>query len=86
MGLDLGDRKSVICEVDAAGTVVRRSTVATTGGAMGAYFGKRSRCRVVLEAGTHSPWVSRMLEELGHEAVVAKSERRVRATPAQEAQ
>ena len=33
VGLDLGDRKSVICELDAAGTVVRRSTVATTRGA-----------------------------------------------------
>ena len=28
-------------------------------------------CRVVLEVGTHSPWVSRLLAELGHEAIVA---------------
>jgi transposase len=26
---------------------------------------------VVIEAGTHSPWMSRLLEELGHEVVVA---------------
>jgi transposase len=71
VGLDLGDRKSVICELDAAATVVKRATVATSRAAMCAYFGRRSGCRVVLEAGTHSPWVSRMLEELGHEAVVA---------------
>jgi len=71
VGLDLGDRKSVICEVDAAGTVVKRCTLATTRGAISAYCGKRSGCRVVLEAGTHSPWVSRMLEACGHEAVVA---------------
>ena len=71
VGLDLGDRKSVICELDAAATVVKRATVATTRAAMCAYFGRRSGSRVVLEAGTHSPWVSRMLEELGHEAVVA---------------
>jgi len=50
---------------DAAGTVVKRCTLATTRRAMGAYFGKRSGCRVVLEAGTHSPWVSRMLEPCG---------------------
>lgn len=71
VGLDLGDRKSVICELDAAATLVKRATVATTRAAMHAYFSKRSGCRVVLEAGTHSPWISRMLEELGHEAVVA---------------
>jgi transposase len=27
--------------------------------------------RVAIEAGTHSPWVSRVLEECGHEVVVA---------------
>jgi transposase len=27
--------------------------------------------RIALETGTHSPWVSRLLSELGHEAIVA---------------
>jgi len=27
--------------------------------------------RIALEAGTHSPWVSRLLESLGHEVPVA---------------
>jgi transposase len=31
--------------------------------------------RVALEVGTHSPWVSRRVSELGHEAVVANSHR-----------
>jgi transposase len=34
-------------------------------------------CRVVLELGTHSPWVSRLVAEFGHEVVVANP-RRVR--------
>lgn len=38
----------------------------------------RSRARVVLEVGAHSPWVSRLLEELGHEVLVANA-RRMRA-------
>lgn len=42
------------------------------------HFATRSRARVVLEVGTHSPWVSRLLEELGHEVLVANA-RRVRA-------
>jgi transposase len=27
--------------------------------------------RIAIEAGTHSPWVSRVLEECGHEVLVA---------------
>jgi transposase len=29
--------------------------------------------RIAIEAGTHSPWVSRVLEECGHEVLVANS-------------
>jgi transposase len=29
------------------------------------------RCRIALEVGTHSPWVSRLLKALGHEVLVA---------------
>jgi transposase len=34
-------------------------------------FGSRARCRIALEVGTHSPWVSRLLSSLGHEVIVA---------------
>lgn len=71
IGLDLGDRTSRVCEIDVAGQVVKTAVVATTPGAIEAYFGGRPRCRVALEAGTHSPWVSRQLRALGHEDVVA---------------
>jgi hypothetical protein len=33
--------------------------------------------RIAIETGTHSPWVSRLLEELGHEVLVANA-RKVR--------
>ena len=71
VGLDVGDKVSVICEVDAQAEVVRRSSVRTTGAGVEAYFAGRERCRVVLEVGTHSPWLSRQLEALGHEVIVA---------------
>jgi transposase len=29
--------------------------------------------RIAIEAATHSPWISRLLEECGHEVVVANS-------------
>jgi transposase len=71
VGLDLGDRTSRVYEVDAAGQRLAEASVATTPAGLTRYFGGRARCRVVLEVGTHSPWVSRELERLGHEVVVA---------------
>lgn len=70
VGLDLGDRKSVTCEVNAGGQVSRRAEIVTSSDGMRDYFLGRARCRVVMEAGTHSPWVSRELSELGHEVIV----------------
>jgi transposase len=35
------------------------------------HFGSEPRMRVALEAGTHSPWVSRLLNSSGHEVIVA---------------
>ncbi|HEY7212375.1 MAG TPA: transposase, partial [Bryobacteraceae bacterium] len=35
--------------------------------------GALPRCRVALEVGTHSPWMSRQLTRLGHEVVVANA-------------
>ena len=71
IGLDLGDRTSRLCELDGSGAVSREASLATTSAAMTRYFGGRERCRVVLEVGTHSPWLSRLLQELGHEVIVA---------------
>lgn len=73
IGLDLGDKVSQTCEVDESAEVIKRASVATTPGAIERYFGGRPPCRVVLEASTHSPWVSRKLEELGHEVIVANA-------------
>lgn len=71
IGLDLGDKTSRTYEVNAQGECEREGTVITTVAGITQYFGKRERCRVILEVGTHSPWVSRVLAQLGHEAIVA---------------
>lgn len=71
IGLDIGDRKSRVSEVDAEARVVKEGFVLTTREAVDAYFGGREPCRVVMEAGTHSPWLSRQIKALGHEAVVS---------------
>jgi transposase len=77
IGLDLGDRFTEGRVVDEAGEVVEGFRVRTTERALGRRLASFSRSRVVLEVGTHSPWVSRVVERQGHEAVVANP-RRVR--------
>lgn len=71
VGLDLGDKRSHIYQVDRAGACVEESTVATTPDGIARYFTRDARWRVVLEVGTHSPWIARQLEALGHEVFVA---------------
>src|ERR1700722_12768298 len=71
IGLDVGDRWSWYCVLDEAGEVILEQKVATTPKAMKEVFGGMPRSRIALETGTHSPWVSRVLSELGHEAIVA---------------
>jgi transposase len=71
IGLDLGDRTSRTCEVNAQGVCEREATVPTTRPGLTRYFADRPRARVVCEVGTHSPWVTRLLSALGHEVIVA---------------
>jgi transposase len=71
VGLDLGDRYCQVCVLDDAGKVCEEGRVATRAAALRRRFSTAEPVRVVLEAGTHSPWVSRLLAELGHEVIVA---------------
>jgi transposase len=71
VGVDLGDRKSVLCRLDAEANVVERRPMSTTRANFEMYFSRLPKARVVLEVGTHSPWISRLLRELGHEVIVA---------------
>jgi transposase len=71
IGLDLGDRSSFYCVLNGAGEVILEAKVATNPEAMKKTFAKMAPSRIALETGTHSPWVSRLLSELGHEAIVA---------------
>jgi transposase len=77
IGLDLGDRNSWYCVVDEAGQIQVEQRVRTTAKALQEAFGTMPRSRVALETGTHSPWISRLLAELGHEVIVANA-RKVR--------
>lgn len=77
VGLDLGDRWSRYCVVDGRGEVVEEDRVQTTLAGMEGRFAAMPATRIVIEAGGHSPWVSRQLAGYGHEVVVANA-RKVR--------
>jgi transposase len=77
IGLDLSDKTTEACVLDAAGEVVERFRVRTTSAALERALARFEPSRVILEVGTHSPWVSRLVTRLGHEAIVANP-RRVR--------
>jgi transposase len=74
VGIDLGDRTSELCVLDAEGRVSERLRVATRPGSFAAVLEEYVGARVVLESGTHSAWVSRELQS-GFEVIVANPRR-----------
>jgi transposase len=73
-GLDIGDKYSYLCLIDQeSGEVVEEGRLRTTPEALRRRFASEHPLRIAIEAGTHSPWVSRVLEECGHEVLVANA-------------
>ena len=75
IGVDLGDRWSFYCVLEEAGKIILEQKVPTTAEAMKQTFSRIPQSRIALETGTHSPWVSRLLTELGHEVIVAHAQK-----------
>ena len=71
IGLDLADVRSTFAGLDDAGDIVEEGKVAMSRAQLEKEFGRRPPSRIALEAGTHSRWVCRLLQALGHEAIVA---------------
>ena len=73
IGMDLGDKTSRFCVLGSDGKIVLEASVATTKAALTRQFQGEVRCRMAIEVGVHSPWVSRLLGQLGHEVIVANA-------------
>ena len=73
IGMDLGDKTCRYCVLDENGEVRLEDSVATTRGALSKKFAGLPPCRIALEVGGHSPWISRLLQQLGHEVIVANA-------------
>ncbi len=71
LGLDLGDRSHHVCVLDATGQIVREGALPNTRPALAKLLADFPRATVAMEAGTHSPWISRYLTGLGAKVIVA---------------
>jgi transposase len=73
-GLDLGDKYSYLCLIDTdSAEVIEEGRLRTTPESLRRRFASEPSLRIAIETGTHSPWVSRLLEECGHEVLVANA-------------
>ena len=73
IGLDLGDKYSYLYSLDTEGEFLEEGRLRTTEDALRKRFEGKAPARVAIETGTHSPWVYRVLESLGHEVLVANA-------------
>ena len=60
VGMDLGDKYSQVCVLDDKPEIVEEARVRTTPEALRRKFEAMEACLIAFEAGTHSPWVTRL--------------------------
>lgn len=75
IGLDVGDSKTHFCVLDSARTVIARGSFPTAAAALRKALAPFAGARVILEAGSQSPWMSRELQAIGYAVQVADARR-----------
>jgi len=78
IGMDLGDKKNVVCVLDNLGRIIESSTLDNNREALSFFFQGYKGAKIAIEAGTHSPWVSRLLSSIGCTVLVGNP-RKLRA-------
>ena len=71
IGLDLGDRRTSYCHLNADGTRLREGELPTDAVALRRLLEGIDPCRVVMEACGHVHWAAQIAGEAGHEVIVA---------------
>ena len=62
IGLDLGDRHHRFCALDGKGQAVEEGTLSNKRESLSRLSRRYRRALAVMEAGCHSPWISRHME------------------------
>lgn len=71
IGIDIGDRQCDLAGLNDEKEVVFRRKIQTTPQGISRMLGGLPATLITIEVGTHSPWISRLIEELGHEVLIA---------------
>ncbi len=71
IGLDLSDRTGRYYAIDHEGLRIEEGTVTLRSAELQRWAASIGKTVIAIEAGTHSPWVSRLLSACGHEVIVA---------------
>lgn len=78
IGVDLGDTKHAICVTDKQGNILKEYSIPNTRTHLEKLTSSYPEALIAMEVGTHSPWISRLLKELGATVIVANA-RKLRA-------
>lgn len=70
IGMDLGDKYHIAVVFDAKGNELEVGKVINTKAGIRKYFTRYKGSTVAIEAGTHSPWISRLLDQMGCSVLV----------------
>ena len=73
IGLDIGDRYSHYCVRDASGKILAQARTASTIPGLTKAFESMKGCKLLMEVGTHSPWMQRFLRTMDIDARVCES-------------
>ena len=71
IGIDLSDRTGRFFAIDDEGKKIAEGTIALRTPELEKWAMSIARTVIAIEAGTHSPWISRLLARCGHEVIVA---------------
>jgi hypothetical protein len=65
IGLDLGGSPAPVCVLNGEGEVLEEGSLLNDRASLEKFSGRYGGALAVMEAGCHSPWISRCLERLG---------------------
>ncbi len=78
IGIDLGDKSHETCTLNTDGEILERQTLLNNEADLISFSQSNRGATLIMEAGCHSPWISRLFESRGHKVIVANP-RKLRA-------
>ena len=73
IGVDLGDKKNHVCATDKDGNILFEKTITNNKEQIAKLVNEHSGALFAIEVGTHSPWISRLVEASGCSCLVANA-------------